>query len=145
MYTLTKKFRFESAHRLGHGYKGKCRNLHGHSWNGMIGVSVPGLDEYQMALDFGVMGEFVKIVEKNLDHKILLDTKDPENAELIKLCQLHDWKVVPTNGNPTCEVIAEQLYRDLEIFISGKNIPGCQVAFVSIEETCTTSCVYKKA
>ena len=40
MYTLTKAFRFESAHRLAKGYEGKCANIHGHSWNGELTVEI---------------------------------------------------------------------------------------------------------
>ena len=72
MYTLTKKFRFESAHRLAKGYKGKCANIHGHSWNGHITVEVRGLDKYGMAYDYTKLKEFTQKIEKQLDHSILL-------------------------------------------------------------------------
>lgn len=56
MYSLSKNFRFESAHRLGKGYEGKCRNIHGHSWNGSIKVKVKDLDQYDFGIDFGLLG-----------------------------------------------------------------------------------------
>ena len=84
MILLTKKLRFESAHRLAKNYVGKCAEIHGHSWNGEIQVGCTKLDEFGMGVDFGDIKKFNKIIEDELDHKILLYEKD---EALINFCQ----------------------------------------------------------
>ena len=76
MYYLTKNFRFEAAHALV-GYDGKCRNIHGHSYE--LQVTVKGLPindknnpKNGMVIDFhelkGIVNEeIVNIVECNFD------------------------------------------------------------------------------
>lgn len=136
-HKLTKSFRFESAHRLCKGYKGKCSNIHGHSWNGHIELECKSLDEFDMGVDFKLMGEFIKAIEKEYDHKLILCKDD---TELIDLCSRNEWAVLVTKDNPTCETLAGIIYRDAELYFSALPI---RVKSVRIEETCTTSCTYE--
>lgn len=138
-YELQKAFRFESAHRLGKGYNGKCSNIHGHSWNGSIKVSVPSLDEFGMGIDYTVLGKFTKAIENELDHKLLLDKSD---EKLIELCKQEGYAVVVFNGNPTSENIAKYIYNTLEAYMLTLNSIGAFVVSVTVEETCTTACTY---
>lgn len=141
MYELTKTFRFESAHRLAKDYKGKCKNIHGHSWNGAISVSVPDKDQYDFGVDFGDLKKITKQFEDWLDHKILLYEGD---KELIELCEKNNWAYIVFRDNPTCETIAEVLY-DVAVSHLIKNElvgRGVKLNYVRIEETCTTSCTY---
>ena len=69
---ITKKFRFEAAHRLDK-YNGKCENLHGHSY--VLEVSFTGEPkEDGMIMDFEYIKNIVneRIIQK-LDHKLLND------------------------------------------------------------------------
>ena len=138
MYHLTKNLRFESAHRLGKGYSGKCQNIHGHSWNGHISVSVDDLDQYDMGVDFKDLGTFCKMIEGILDHKLLVLAED---QELISLCVKEGWAHVVFEKNPTCETIAAWIHAKAVDFYSAW--PKVKVDSVTIEETCTTSCTYK--
>lgn len=136
MYTLTKKFRFEAAHRLAKGYEGKCANIHGHSWNGEITVTAIKLDKYGFGIDFGRLKKFTKEIEDWLDHAIILCSDDDK---LIALCTEQGWKTIMSTENPTSEVIAEVIYKmACEHFIGGNVF----VKSVTIEETCTSRCVY---
>lgn len=135
-YTLTKKFRFEAAHRLAKGYEGKCSNIHGHSWNGHITVEVEGLDEQGLSIDFAKLGKFTKKIEDRFDHSLLLCLDD---SKLYQLCAENQWGMVCFDENPTSEVIAKWIYNkacnyDFELYTKIKS--------VTIEETCTTSCTY---
>lgn len=135
MYTLKKNFRFEAAHRLAKGYEGKCANIHGHSWNGVLALRTEKLDHQDMSIDFYKMGEFVKKIENELDHTILLQHDD---TDLIKLCVDNKWKHVIFTGNPTCEIIAEY------IAICAKEFFGAAMfKSITIKETCTTACTYE--
>ena len=54
---LTKIFRFDMAHRLSF-HRGKCRNLHGHSYK--LEVTLSGIaDENGMILDFNDMQDII--------------------------------------------------------------------------------------
>ena len=57
MFHLTKIFHFEAAHAL-MGYDGRCRNIHGHSYEMRVTIKgMPLMDEnnpkYGMVMDFG--------------------------------------------------------------------------------------------
>ena len=74
--TLTKIFRFESAHHLP-GHRGKCARLHGHSYQLEVTVrgpikDAPGESDHGMVMDFADLSQLVKnsVIEK-LDHQEL--------------------------------------------------------------------------
>lgn len=142
-FRLSKKFRFESAHRLTDGYVGKCARLHGHSWNGELVVYITDLDPMGMAMDFADLGSIVKGWEHRLDHKVLLNTRDPLAAVIeATFGEDVDHGVVRIQGNPTCETLARLLWEwaqpELQRVLAGSTFSH----EVRIEETCTTSCTY---
>lgn len=121
MFELTKKFRFEAAHRLPH-HDGKCARLHGHSWNGAVIVRGPALQKagpkQGMLLDFGEISKPVnELVESKLDHHFLNDT-------------------LPLS-NPTSEEVARWMFNELK-----PRLPD--LVAVVIEETCTSACRYEE-
>lgn len=147
IYRLTKRFRFEMAHRLVKGYKGKCARLHGHSWNGELIVEVEGLDKQDMAIDFGRMGTIVKEWEARYDHRTMLHEADP----LAGVLAANGDPAILIFANPTCETLAAALARearmDIDTLLGERmddlaGIPGRRAISVAvrIEETCTTSC-----
>ena len=78
--TITKRFTFEASHTLPY-HKGKCHDMHGHSY--VLEVSVTGIvkddrasdPESGMILDFDRVSSVVKpFVAEYLDHKHLNDT-----------------------------------------------------------------------
>jgi len=77
MITITKIFRFETAHAI-HQYQGSCKNIHGHSYEIHVTVKAKQLDEgYVQGL--GIIFDFKELkvlvqnrVVKVLDHKLLL-------------------------------------------------------------------------
>lgn len=133
---LTKKFRFEAAHRLGRGYCGKCANIHGHSWNGHVVVKRRDdeLDKYGMAVDYSEIKRVIEPVIESLDHATIVDTIDTDTLEFLKK---HNHKHYVTYGNPTCEIIALDLFK---VWSRDFAQIGCEVVEVVVEETCTTRC-----
>ena len=120
MFTLTKEFKFEAAHRLPH-HDGKCQRLHGHSWVGeLILQGVPLVQDGPkrgMLADFGDVKAAVEpLLESALDHHYLNDTTGLEN--------------------PTSEELARWVFEKLR----GK-LP--LLVGVKIKETCTSSCIYR--
>lgn len=73
---ITKLFRFEAAHHLP-GYRGKCANMHGHSYRLEITLrgpikDKPGQSDHGMVMDFGDLSQIVhhSVIEP-LDHQDL--------------------------------------------------------------------------
>jgi len=74
--TITKIFRFESAHHLP-GHHGKCARPHGHSYRLEVTIRGPiknasGESDHGMVMDFGDLSQIVKnsVIER-LDHQDL--------------------------------------------------------------------------
>ena len=88
MLSVTKIMEFESAHCL-ENHKGKCKNLHGHSYKLeiTIGLSLIGKNEGYftggMVIDFGDLKDIMKeMVDKHFDHQNINDWFDgPATAE----------------------------------------------------------------
>lgn len=76
---VSKEFTFDSAHHL-HAYEGKCKNLHGHTYKVIFGLS-GFVDERGLMIDFGDIKEIWKSkIEIYLDHKYLNETLPPMNT-----------------------------------------------------------------
>lgn len=70
---VSKEFTFDAAHHL-HCYEGKCKNLHGHTYKVVFGIS-GYVDEVGLAIDFGDIKEIWKQeIEVYLDHRYLNET-----------------------------------------------------------------------
>ena len=90
---ITKQFSFETAHAL-HGYDGKCKKIHGHSYKVFVTVlGTPILDpldpKYGMVMDFGDLKNIVKeeIVDV-FDHATIFNKNTPHldlGEQLIQL------------------------------------------------------------
>lgn len=122
IYTLRKRFSFEAAHRLPH-HDGKCQRLHGHSWVGWVEVesNTVQLDgpAAGMVMDYGAIAAILElIVQDHLDHHYLNETLELES--------------------PTAEAVAQWVWRHLR---DG----GLEASAVTIEETCTSVCIYRPA
>ena len=115
---LSKRFRFEAAHRLPRvPVEHKCHRLHGHSFE--IEVTVAGEIDEAMGwlMDFGdIRGTVEPVLLNELDHRTLNDVAGLENA--------------------TSEMLCVWLWRRL-----APRLPG--LAAVTVFETCTASCTYR--
>jgi 6-pyruvoyltetrahydropterin/6-carboxytetrahydropterin synthase len=117
-YLLTKRVRFEAAHRLPQ-HDGKCARLHGHSWHAEVEVAATGLHatgpKAGMAVDFGdIAAPLNQLVESHLDHHYL-----NESTDLI---------------DPTSECLASWMFAWLA---PRYHALGVTLTAVTIEETCT--------
>jgi len=108
MFKVSKEFRFNYGHRLW-GAATKCARLHGHSARVLIEMAGKKLDKKGMVVDFfeikNTIGEWI---EANLDHRMILNRKDP----LVKTLRSAGEPVVLVDGNPTAELLAERIYRE---------------------------------
>jgi len=127
-YKISKSITFSYGHRLIE-YDGKCKNLHGH--NGKIEIVLESniLDKRGMVVDFSeVKNKIKKWIDKELDHRMLISSKDPWLAPLSQL----DPTVVAVDFNPTAENLAKMIYQRIKDL-------GFPVSSVKLWET-DTSC-----
>lgn len=76
---VSKEFTFDAAHHL-HCYEGKCKNLHGHTYKVIFGIS-GFVDDRGLMMDFGDIKEIWKNeIEIYLDHRYLNETLPPMNT-----------------------------------------------------------------
>lgn len=76
MYTITKSFTFEAAHRLlGHP---KCGRLHGHSYEVTVELRSSDL-QAGMIRDYADLSAVKTFIDENLDHRYLV-SKELEDA-----------------------------------------------------------------
>jgi len=104
---ITKHFDFETAHAL-YGYDGKCKNVHGHSYQLYVTIiGEPIQDDKHvkngMVLDFG---DLKKIVNEEIidvfDHATVLNRNSP-HRELAEKIRPHSPKVILVEYQPTSE------------------------------------------
>ncbi|MFA5994867.1 MAG: 6-carboxytetrahydropterin synthase QueD [Patescibacteria group bacterium] len=110
-FNVIKEFEFSAAHFLTK-YHGKCENLHGHNYKLAVTVS-ENLQADDMVVDF-------------------VDLKDIVNNHVIKV--LDHTNLNDRFPNPTCELIAQWIFRTL--------IPHLPVTQVQLWETSTSSVIY---
>ncbi|PIE84779.1 MAG: 6-carboxytetrahydropterin synthase QueD [Bacteroidia bacterium] len=102
---LTKEFAFEASHFLP-GYRGRCANIHGHSYRLFVTIrgvprDEPGHPEDGMLIDFGVLKRCVHTaVIDCLDHSLMV--RGGSWAELTRLLDGR-MRVVELPFQPTCE------------------------------------------
>lgn len=126
---ITKRFRFEAAHRL-KDHAGKCRNLHGHSYTVTVEArKVSGIvDEDGMVMDFGDFKPLEKWIDRNLDHACILQASDVELTEPIMALGL---KKHLTEDPPTAETLAAEIHGAAAALFEGR----LRILRVEVRET----------
>jgi 6-pyruvoyltetrahydropterin/6-carboxytetrahydropterin synthase len=105
-HCVTRVIHFCYGHRLLE-HRGKCRHLHGH--NGVLEVTLrrSRLNRMGMVMDFErIKSAVADWVQSTLDHKMLLNSRDP----LVRTLRALGEPVVTLKGNPTAENIARLVY-----------------------------------
>ncbi|WP_230126435.1 6-carboxytetrahydropterin synthase QueD [Bacillus sp. CECT 9360] len=116
---VSKEFTFDAAHHL-HCYEGKCKNLHGHTYRVIFGIS-GFVDERGLMMDFGDIKEIWKNeIEIFLDHKYLNETLPAMNT--------------------TAENMVVWIYEKMSGALANRigNYDGARVEFVRLFETPTS-------
>ena len=106
MFYITKIFHFEAAHAL-NGYDGKCRNIHGHSYELRVTVkgmplNEPGNPKNGMVIDFHDLKTIVnqEVIDK-LDHSFIIGNNMPK--DFVEITKQNFDKVVELPYQPTTE------------------------------------------
>jgi 6-pyruvoyltetrahydropterin/6-carboxytetrahydropterin synthase len=124
--------KFHTGHRQ-LGYPGKCKFVHGHTWQGKVMVAAEEFprDDLDMSLEFGE----IKAVMRFMDHKMLVTEQDTTflNSEFFE----PDGVVVLKGKGPSVENVAGYVF-DGVIEVIRKQYPGRGVRYtveVTIQET----------
>lgn len=118
---VSKEFTFDAAHHL-HCYEGKCKNLHGHTYKIVFGIS-GYVDEVGLTIDFGDIKEIWKQeIEIYLDHRYLNETLPPMN----------------TTAENMVVWIFEKMEEALQQSERQQQYKGARVEFVRLYETPTS-------
>lgn len=139
---ISKEISWEMGHALSAPYKGKCNQLHGHSWKVIFTYEGP-LDDRGMVIDFAEFRKMKTWIDENLDHKFLVKhnhlvltpyhhSDDGFDIETVEL------GLFPMQFNPTSENLAKYLH---ETACHVMNLNGMRLS-VTIKETCTSSATY---
>ncbi len=133
---ITKEFDFEMAHALDF-HKGKCKNIHGHSYK--LSVTIKGTPEPEdkkssisgMIMDFKDLGAMVKeLIVEPLDHALMLSKTSPYLSGNVKE---ENYKLVLTDFQPT----AENMVVDFAAKIKSKLPSHVQLIRLMLRETAT--------
>lgn len=115
MYILKSETTFDSAHFL-HGYKGKCSNIHGHTWKVSAEIySQKLISEGQcrgMVVDFGDFKRELKSLADCLDHKLIYE-KNSLKQETVKALKSENFSLMEVNFRPTAENFAHYFFEKL--------------------------------
>lgn len=118
--SICKSFAFEAAHHLP-DYEGKCRNVHGHRWEGEVVISCAEKDLKQgMVIDFSDLKTILNIlVVEKYDHKDLNQYFE----------------------NPTCETICAEIYDAVSWHLERSKFDYLRLESVRLYETPGNYCV----
>lgn len=107
------EFSFDAAHRL-YRYAGKCANIHGHSFFVRVTLGYDGVSSDGLSIDFARLKDTIGTwISENWDHAILLRTDDPLVKTLTAAVEILPSTVFVFKKNPTVEVLAEYLAKDV--------------------------------
>jgi 6-pyruvoyltetrahydropterin/6-carboxytetrahydropterin synthase len=127
MFKVTRLIPFCYGHRL-LGYAGKCRHPHGHNGTLEITLTSRKLDKLGMVMDFEEIKAKVQTwVDAELDHKMLLNEKDP----LVKILKNLGEPVFTMKTNPTAETIAKLVFD----YARGRKLPVSSVRLWETERS----------
>lgn len=125
--TIGKVYTFDAAHQLP-GHKGKCRNLHGHTYQ--VEVSIKGMTnpETGMLMDYDELDRIMKPIIEAMDHSTLLTGFETFGAEHLTT------KIYTLRSRfSTAENIASEI---LELFCNNtEDNPNIQEVTVTVRET----------
>jgi len=130
-FSCSVKVHFDAAHRL-IGHKGKCNNLHGHTYSLEVTVVADKLDELGMVVDFSILkGEIKSWIDTYFDHNVILWSQDKDLGESI--AAVTKQKIYYMPYNPTAENMA--FYLKSNIFSKMFASYNFTISCVKLQET----------
>ncbi|MDC0463109.1 6-carboxytetrahydropterin synthase [Flavobacteriaceae bacterium] len=135
---ITKQFSFETGHAL-YGYDGKCKNVHGHSYQlfvTVIGQPISDSDnvKFGMVIDFTDLKKIIKEEIVNIfDHATVFNKNTP-HVELAKVLSDRGHNVILVDYQPTSEMMVIDFAKKIK-----KRLPNTiQLHSLKLQETKTS-------
>lgn len=107
--TATKEVTFDAAHRLSF-HKGKCYNLHGHTYKLCLTLACEDLEK-DMVLDFYEIKKILNEVVERYDHTTILYEGDEKNYKLFDAMSKLGLRVLLFPYEPTVENMAKHFMK----------------------------------
>lgn len=126
---IAKEFSWEMGHRLTF-HKGKCKNLHGHSYKCVVEIEGTP-DSNGMVLDYYDLSKIVNPLIDELDHSIMVYNED---KDLISALEKLNSKMVVVNFQTTAENICYYLIDKIKSSLP-ENIISLKVRVFETENT----------
>jgi len=136
MYKVSKEFSVAMGHRLSL-HQGLCSNFHGHNYKIIVGIQCGMLNKNGMVMDFSDLKHIVNEKIIHYDHALMINIKDLPVAKKMQEV-LPDLKLYIVPYEPTAENMAKELY----IFIKSKLPALVDMDYVTIYETDTSKATY---
>ena len=127
---IAKEFTWEMGHRLSF-HKGKCKNLHGHSYKCMIELSGDP-DVNGMVLDYFDMKTIIEPIIDNFDHAFMVYENDFEVIEALE--KLNSRKVV-VDFETTAENICLYILKQIKSSELPKNVKSVKVRVMETDNS----------
>jgi 6-pyruvoyltetrahydropterin/6-carboxytetrahydropterin synthase len=135
---ITKQFSFETGHAL-HGYDGKCKNIHGHSYRlDVTVIGKPVADESNpkcgMVIDFSDLKKIAKDEIVDLfDHATVFNKNTP-HLELAMMLKSKGHNVLLVDYQPTTEMMVIDFAEKIK-----KRLPNnIKLHALKLQETATS-------
>ena len=127
---IAKEFRWEMGHRL-LCHKGKCFNLHGHSYKLLVEFQ-GGVEKNGMVIDYFDVKEIISPIVDELDHAVIINNEDLDLKEAIhKLNSDH----VIVNFETTAENLCHYFLAKIKAAKLPNNITNIMVKVFETENT----------
>jgi 6-pyruvoyltetrahydropterin/6-carboxytetrahydropterin synthase len=127
---IAKEFTWEMGHRLSF-HKGKCKNLHGHSYKCMIELTGDP-DANGMVLDYFDMKTIIEPIIDNFDHAFMVYENDFEVIEALE--KLNSRKVV-VDFETTAENICLYILKQIKSSELPKNVKSVKVRVMETDNS----------
>jgi len=127
---IAKEFTWEMGHRLPF-HKGKCKNLHGHSYKCLVELAGEP-DPNGMVLDFFDLKKIIEPILDELDHAFMVCSTDYELIEMLE--KLNSRKVV-VDFETTAENICLYLLNKIKLFNLPQNIKTVKLRVLETENS----------
>jgi len=122
-------------------HKGKCKNLHGHTYKLEVSLTSNKLTPDGMVVDFTILKNLVqKWVDDNLDHSTILNKDD---RKVIEFCQKMGFRSYLINGEPTAENMTQVIYDQIKRVLDANKdvlLDDLKISYIKLWETSTSNC-----
>jgi len=127
---IAKEFTWEMGHRLTF-HKGKCKNLHGHSYKCLVELNGEP-DQNGMVLDYYDVKKIIEPLIEEMDHSFMVYKND---KELLQALEKLNSRYVVVDFETTAENICLHLLQKIKVSKLPKNIKSLKVKVLETENS----------